>query len=69
MNRYKTDVNVDVGKPIFGTLEIVQIVLIILKLFNLIDWSWVKVFIPLYIALVVAMLVVIIVVSFVSKNS
>ncbi len=34
-----------------GCLGVIQIVLIILKLFNLISWSWFQVLIPLWIML------------------
>ena len=32
-----------------GTLGVLQIIFIVLKCFNLIDWTWTKVFIPSYI--------------------
>jgi len=35
-----------------GLLEVVQIVFIILKLTNLISWSWLAVLIPLWIMLI-----------------
>ena len=34
-----------------GIMDVIQINFIILKCFNLIDWSWWKVFIPLYISI------------------
>ena len=34
-----------------GIIDVIQINFIILKCFNLIDWSWWKVFIPLYISI------------------
>ncbi len=38
-------------------VDTIQIVLIILKAFGLIDWSWWKVFIPVYILVGMALIV------------
>ena len=44
-----------------GLLGVVQIVFIILKLFNLINWTWVQVFIPAFIGIGLTIIVLIIV--------
>lgn len=44
-----------------GLIGVVQIVFIILKLFNLINWTWVQVFIPTFIGIgltIVALIIV-----------
>lgn len=44
----------------YNGLDTIQIVLVILKIFNLIDWPWWKVAIPTYIAIGLAILYLII---------
>lgn len=44
-----------------GLIGVVQIVFIILKLFNLINWTWVQVFIPTFIGIGLTIIVLIIV--------
>ena len=44
-----------------GLLGVVQIVFIILKLFNLINWTWVQVFIPIFIGIGLTIIALIIV--------
>lgn len=41
-----------------GFLEVLQIVFIVLKLCNVIDWHWALVFIPAYISFVLYVLVI-----------
>lgn len=41
-----------------GIFTVVQIVLIILKAFDLIDWSWAMVAIPTYISVLLGMLTI-----------
>lgn len=42
-----------------GTLDVLQIIFIVLKLLNLIDWSWWIVFSPIWVAIILAMVIVI----------
>lgn len=35
----------------FGALEVIQLVLIVLKMFRLIKWSWLAVFAPTWISI------------------
>lgn len=42
-----------------GTLDVLQIIFIVLKLLNLIDWSWWVVFSPIWVAIILAMVIVI----------
>lgn len=44
-----------------GLLGVVQVIFIILKLFNLINWTWVQVFIPTFIGIGLTIIVLIIV--------
>ena len=44
----------------YNTLYTIQIVLVILKLFNLIEWSWWKVAIPTYISIGLAIFYIIV---------
>ena len=44
----------------YSILSIIQIVLVILKLFNLIDWSWWLVCIPIYISIGLSLFYIII---------
>ena len=44
----------------YNALYTIQIVLVILKLFNLIEWSWWKVAIPTYISLGLAIFYIIV---------
>ena len=41
-----------------GILGVLQIVFIVLKCLNIIDWPWMKVFIPLWIYIVLLVLVI-----------
>lgn len=41
-----------------GILEVLQLVFIVLKLCNLIDWSWGVILIPLYIDIVLYALII-----------
>lgn len=50
-----------------GCLGVAQVVLIILKLTNLIDWSWGQVLIPVWIEL--GVLVILVVALFFAKNA
>lgn len=56
MRRRKNKTTVSAG---LGPLDVVQIVLIILKLIGLIDWSWVAVLIPFWFELCVIVVIVI----------
>ena len=42
-----------------GTLDVLQIIFIVLKAFRLIDWSWWIVFSPIWVAIILAMVIVI----------
>lgn len=42
-----------------GTLDVLQIIFIVLKLLNLIDWSWWIVFSPIWVAIILTMVIVI----------
>lgn len=50
---------------ISSLLNIVQIIFIILKCFNLINWSWYKVFIPTFISII---FVFVYIVFYISRN-
>lgn len=43
-----------------GIMSILQIIFIVLKIVNVIDWPWWKVFIPFYISLSITLLLLII---------
>lgn len=49
------------GRKGIGLMGVVQVILIILKLFKLVDWSWGQVFIPLWID--IAMFLILAVIS------
>ena len=46
-----------------GTLGVLQILFIVLKLTGLIDWTWVQVFIPTFISIGLAALIIIVTVT------
>lgn len=52
----------------YDILLTIQIVLIILKMFNLIDWSWWMVCIPIYISLALTVFYCLLIVIFHLKN-
>lgn len=53
------------NKSGLGLLELLQFAFIILKVLNLIDWSWLAVFIPTFIG--IWLLLIIIVIAVISK--
>lgn len=48
------------GRKGIGLMGVVQVILIILKLFKLIDWSWGQVLIPLWIDIAMILILVIV---------
>ena len=43
-----------------GFLDVIQIVLIMFRIFSIIDWPWYKVLIPLWITIIITIIVAII---------